>query len=359
MRIRRSPRETKSDAVRDGVRLHSDGTRTKAMQRDGRGAPGLEEDTATTHDPGAAQGSNRATADAVPDDAVAGHAPGDVAERAREIVRRSKGVQPSPSLLRVEERLRAGDASARQLAQLIEGSPALAARVLRLANSAFYAPLEPVVSLGRAVALLGDVVLRRLILTSLVVLLGAERRSSRQALASARLMGDSVRSAAVARNLAMLSGFEPIEDAFSAALLHDLGHIYLLDDVGDEYAGYLLSPDRDLGIEVELSGTTHIAIGGVFADDWGLPGPVAVVLREHHGPGEERLTRLIHAADLLVRELTDPSIFGDEEDGDEAPTERALVDLGIDPERWVAILPRVRAEFAELLGVFDLSASRS
>src|SRR5204863_4929435 len=125
----------------------------------------------------------------------------DRADRAREILRRAHAVSPSPSLLRVEDHIRRGDSSARQLGQLIEGSPALAARVLRMANSAFYAPIEPVSSLGRAVAMLGETVIRQLVLTSLVLSRRAASRSPREALAAARVMGDAVRTATVARAL--------------------------------------------------------------------------------------------------------------------------------------------------------------
>ncbi|MGD0020084.1 MAG: HDOD domain-containing protein [Candidatus Limnocylindrales bacterium] len=83
-------------------------------------------------------------------------------DRARQIVQHAHAISPSASLLRLEQQLRQGDSNARQLARLIDGSPALAARVLRMANSAFYAPAEPVTTLSRAVALLGDTVLRQL-----------------------------------------------------------------------------------------------------------------------------------------------------------------------------------------------------
>src|SRR5271157_5575409 len=110
-------------------------------------------------------------------------------DRARQIVQHAHAISPSASLLRLEQQLRQGDSNARQLAKLIDGSPALAARVLRMANSAFYAPAEPVTTLSRAVALLGDTVLRQLVLTSLIVSRRAGNRSPREALAAARLTG--------------------------------------------------------------------------------------------------------------------------------------------------------------------------
>ena len=123
-------------------------------------------------------------------------------DRAREILRKAHAVSPSPSLLRIEEQTRRGDGSSRQLASLIEGSPALAARVLRMANSAFYAPLDQVSSLNRAVTMLGETVIRQLVLTSLVLSRRSGLRSPEEALATARVMGDAVRAAAICRALA-------------------------------------------------------------------------------------------------------------------------------------------------------------
>jgi HD-like signal output (HDOD) protein len=277
-------------------------------------------------------------------------------DRAREIVRAAHTLGPSPSLLRIEEQLRSSDSSARQLAKLIEGSPALAARVLRMANSAFYAPLEPVVSLNRAVAMLGDIVLRQLVLTSLVMARGAGRRNARQALAAARLTGDAVRSAVVARALAISTKAAPRDDAFAAGLLHDLGHVYLLDSVGDAYAEHLLGAGTaigDLEREMELAATTHQEVGAVFAYEWNLPAAVASVLWEHHAPPAPNLIGLVAVSDILISDFAAHRAEHMAEAAEAA--DAALIAIGSTREAWDAALPRVREEIAELMTVFELT----
>jgi HD-like signal output (HDOD) protein len=279
---------------------------------------------------------------------------GDVARR---IVRRADAISPSPSLLRIEGHLRRGDTSARQLGRLIEGSPALAARVLRLANSAFYAPSVPVVGLSRAVVLLGDTVLRQIVLTSLITSRRATARTPRQLLAAARLMGDAVRSAVVCRVLAGATRLAAPDDAFAAGLLHDLGHIYLLDDDDDRYASYLLEATDswdDLEPEVNLSGTTHTHVGAAFGDAWHLPAAVNAVLLEHHAPQPLSLSAIVAASDWLVRELnstnfTDPQTFSDR-------VEAGLASIGLTRADWESRVPAVRTEYADLLTLFDAGA---
>jgi HD-like signal output (HDOD) protein len=277
-------------------------------------------------------------------------------DRAREIVRAAHTLGPSPSLLRIEEQLRSGDANARQLARLIEGSPALAARVLRMANSAFYAPLEPVVSLNRAVAMLGDTVLRQLVLTSLVMARGAGRRNARQALAAARLTADAVRSAVVARSLAMATKAVVADEAFAAGLLHDLGHVYLLDAVGDAYAEYLLAAGTTIGDmerEMELAATSHQEVGAVFAYEWNLPSAVAAVLWEHHAPAARTLIGIVAGSDVLIADFA--SHRPEAADESRADADAALVAVGLTREAWEAMLPKVRADISELMTVFELT----
>ena len=272
--------------------------------------------------------------------------------KAREIVQRSLGAHAPPGLLRLEQRLRTGDASARELARLVEGTPPLAARVLRLANSVMYSPIEPVMNLPRAVAMIGNTILRQLVLTFLIMIRGSGRRSQQQERAAERLMTESIRAAAVARHLAALSGLSHPDDAFAAALIHELGHVYLLDTVGDPYAAYLLGADTDIGREIQLSGTTHLEVGVALAHDWQLPRAIQVVLSEHHRQSVDPLIRLIAHADRIAPELAVPAASPDSLSPAAAA---ALAELRIDRRRWSTLVPAIRREAKELLAVFEVA----
>jgi len=95
-------------------------------------------------------------------------APAPPVDAAEAIVRRSAGLAPSASLIRLEARLRSGSASVAELGRLTEGSPALAARVLRLANSVFYSARQPILALNRAIVVIDDIVLRQVVLHAIV-----------------------------------------------------------------------------------------------------------------------------------------------------------------------------------------------
>lgn len=279
-------------------------------------------------------------------------------EVARELVQRIHTVNPSPSLLRLEGELRQGDASARRLSQLIEGSPALAARVLRVANSAFYAPPTSVVSLNRAVVLLGNALLRQLVLTSLIASRQALGRSPRQALAVARLMGDAVRSAVVCRSLADAKRTVPPDDAFSAGLLHDLGHIYLIDGMGDPYAAHFiqsLGQCDGMERELELTGTTHQDVGAIFAAEWNLPPVIQETMRNHHAPRPGSLAAIIRASDWLVVQLNNTA--GVDSTTVSMKVDESLGRIGLDGAGWAARVQAARSSYGELLSLFDTLAA--
>ena len=202
--------------------------------------------------------------------------------------------------------------------------------------------------------------LRQLVLTSLIVSRRAGNRSPREALAAARLTGDAVRAAVVGKTLAQMSRSVDPDTAFASGLLHDLGHVYLLDDVGERYASYLLDPHAhdarnaagQLEMEIELSGTTHQDVGAVFAYEWNLPPVIARVLWDHHVPSPGSLGALIAGSDVLLRELSYPAMVDAADQQFEG--DGVLAALNLTRERWEERTAAVREAFSELLSIFDV-----
>jgi HD-like signal output (HDOD) protein len=170
-------------------------------------------------------------------------------------------------------------------------------------------------------------------------------------------MGDAVRAAAICRDLAGLTRISSPDEAFSTGLLHDLGHIYLLDDVSASYAAYLLAgyAGDSLVREEELAGTTHQDVGAAFAFDWNLPDGIASAMREHHNAPPMSLPALVHAADTIVRELnhSDPNAV----DASAAAVDVALGAIGVERATWAARVDKVRDEYGSLLTLFESMAA--
>jgi putative nucleotidyltransferase with HDIG domain len=182
------------------------------------------------------------------------------------------------------------DLDAAGMARLIGAAPVLAATVMRVANSAFYGLRGRIGSLPRAVATLGTEAIRGIVLAASLRHLG--RQLDTPVLDGGEWLAHSVSTALAARRLA-LAHAEPqdAETAFVAGLLHDLGWAVFaatqplatracLDDLA-------AAPDRGAprcaGIERQHFGVTHAECGALVAAHWGLPEPIVLAIREHHG----------------------------------------------------------------------------
>lgn len=170
--------------------------------------------------------------------------------------------------------LRDPDSTAAQIADVVGQDPTVAARVLRLSNSAYYSGGREITDLRTAVTRLGHNALRQLVLASEVFSAGPEADELRdRALRISQLAGK------------LLAG--PSADlAATAGLLAEVG---------------LLLP-RNAGIDPAV--TPYSATGAYLLGLWGLPGPIVEAVAFHDRPSRVRgsfwVTGAVHVAAALV-----------------------------------------------------------
>jgi len=229
-----------------------------------------------------------------------------------ELGRRTLGASALPSVpcvyAELTEVLESGSAGASDAARVIERDIALSAKVLQLANSAYFGRRTPVSTITGAVAYLGVEILRTLVLQAEVF---------RAFTVNPPIPGFDVgtlhqHSLNVARLAAQLVGDRPgREEAFTAGLLHDVGLLVLASQSRGELAE-VLSEARSSGrhvFEVELDrfGATHAEFGAQLLSLWGLPATVTEPVARHHTgrlhnapwPSIEAL----YIANILVEEI--------------------------------------------------------
>jgi putative nucleotidyltransferase with HDIG domain len=217
------------------------------------------------------------------------------------------------------------DSSARDIQAVLERDPSLASHVLRMSNSALFAPVEPVVSLPQAVSRLGMSTIRNLSLA--VALQGRLFRGKQHEQMARAVWSHSALTAVFARDVARRMRCNG-EAAFLWGLMHDVGRplVYqaalerpeLLESSGAE--GPLLEAAMD---------AFHGRVGARLVRAWGLPYPIAVIVGCHHDPdaaGEHarggRITRL---ADLLAHWALEDAL-----DVDDFPRDdHVIADLGM------------------------------
>lgn len=187
----------------------------------------------------------------------------------------------------------------RRIRLLVSEDPALAAQVLRLANSALFGRRGEVTDLLSALTLIGLDRLRALVLTYGVRHLFRPVARLPQARAIWR---HSLATAILAADLALDQDGDMME-FYTAGLLHDLGRLVLLASEPEAYAILLeqaCGPVHSLELERELFGLPHCDAGARAMRRYGLPEPLAEAARLHHHADPLELSRTSPDAALVA-----------------------------------------------------------
>jgi HD-like signal output (HDOD) protein/CheY-like chemotaxis protein len=170
-------------------------------------------------------------------------------------------------------------------AAVIAGDPAMALRVIALANSSAYSRGSHVESLRRAVVQIGLRNIRQTVLTfGIVDRFGA---CALTAEVNRREFWEHAYSCAVtASEIAHTINPPGADAAFLAGLLHDLGRAVLADVLGDVYASVLQTARRLQlpleQVETKLLGLNHAQVMASLLERWGLPATIADPILSHH-----------------------------------------------------------------------------
>jgi len=178
-----------------------------------------------------------------------------------------------------------------RLAGVMRLDETMTGMVLRLANSAYYAPAQRISDITRAVAYLGQSNVKQLLLSASVSYL-VRRPLPGYGFGRGELWTHAVGVAAGARYLAAPLGHSMAESAYTAGLLADIGML-ALDSLLQERSipNLNVRAAPTLELEREYLGVDHATLGAEIANRWNLP-PL-IIERPHRRcvPGEERHRR--------------------------------------------------------------------
>lgn len=201
----------------------------------------------------------------------------------------------------------------REIVALVEREPGLAARILKVANSAYYGQSRNIATLERALMILGVDAVRG-IAAAACLDRSISRRSHIAGIDPRTLVTHSVASAFAAEQLAKTSGRASASEAFMAALLHDFGVPVQerLDAEGVEALIQALRNDPQAeasALERSLVKVSHAHCAQVIFESWNLPASIALAARHHDdpagapGPARE-LTTIVHVAIQIAIEAS-------------------------------------------------------
>lgn len=184
------------------------------------------------------------------------------------------------------------------LATLVALDPAFTAQLLTVATSPPYRRETPLITLEQSLAPLGRPLLRSLASCMAVRHPHAQTGYGRN-FDHPGFWRHSLRVAALARSLADAVGYEDVEEAYLAGLLHDIGQLLLVGGVG-ELCGILpgdSAPETGFAGSTQIpGGIDHALVGASLIDSWRLSSFMADAVLFHRFPAEQ-----ISSAELLCR----------------------------------------------------------
>ncbi len=198
--------------------------------------------------------------------------------------------------------------TARDLHNIIKNDPALATKILKVVNSAFYGLPGQISEIDRAIVLLGLSAVKNIAISaSIARLFSAEKISD--AFSARDIWKHSVAVAVATRQFCTHTGKKAFaEEAFLAGLIHDLGLLVERQAFPDQLTQVIKEatkgerPFRD--IETEIIGTDHQALGAALAAKWKFPRGLQTVVGYHHkvdnlSDDQRVLPTMVYAADVM------------------------------------------------------------
>lgn len=230
----------------------------------------------------------------------------DVEQRLQRLVREVRDLPALPeSTLKVMHLTDDPRTNAADIARALSVDQAMTARLLKLANSAFYGGMRRVATVTDAVVLLGQRTVRNMAMAlSCQEMLG--RALPGYGMNTGDLWRHSFCCAYAAQCLARRAGYRVAEEAFVGGLLHDIGKVIINLYLQAEFAKVsklaALASLPFMEAERLVLGFDHAEAGARVLEKWNLPAPLVASVRFHHAPQDQPapspLTAIVHLADV-------------------------------------------------------------
>lgn len=223
------------------------------------------------------------------------------------LIAAARSLDPMPrSVARLATVIARGDWAIAEIEDVVSFDAALTVRLLQFANSAASASLIPVATVRSAVIRVG--------VGTLLAFAAATttRQQLRCAIREHDLAEDDLwkHSVAAALGAELLQPFVNVPvppEAFTAALLHDVGKLITARFIDSAHLEALHAARQDLSlteaeIEYQVLGVTHAALGALIAREWLLPDRLVRGIEFHQTPdvGCDLLGDVTHVANAAA-----------------------------------------------------------
>lgn len=261
----------------------------------------------------------------------------------------------------VGEVLRLADdpnANQRELERAFEQDPAMTAKILKVANSAYYGGVN-VPTIGRAISFLGMSSIRSLVVGISFQQMTGNRSESKQ-FDRISFWQHSIATAVACRVLAKLKLPAKGEELYCVGMMHDIGLLVFERFLPVEFDAAIENSIRTgkplAVVEKETLGFDHAEVGGILAEKWGLNDLMRQGIRYHLDPKGDN--QFFESTQIVATAAQIANLCGYPGAGAIAPVDTAKVarTTGLPAEQIPIIQQVVTQEVAKVQGSLNIAA---
>jgi HD-like signal output (HDOD) protein len=273
------------------------------------------------------------------------------------LIAKARDLEPLPaSATRLAAVVARKEVDTQEVVSVVSLDQALTARLLRVANSVMSASLTPIKTVKQAVVRIGNATVLA------IAVAGGVRRRMKESVPEYGMTEDSLWRHSVAAALATEEikrrSVSPVPvEAFTAALLHDVGKLVLARFLAPEILTLVGRAQGEGGLtrleaEAELLGVQHAELGGLIAQHWGLPEGIVGGVTYHHVPelGRSVVCDVVCVANEIAKGVRFAPVPQPLRAEDHAPV---FARLGITPELLPELCAAVSNRFLAVLAQFE------
>ncbi len=210
---------------------------------------------------------------------------------------------------KIHEMIAGSNASAKEIADVIETDQVIATEVLKIANSAYYGMIGKISSIQRALIVLGFNTLGEIV--TLVGIKGTLNRTLPGYGYDTKELWNHSLSVAIGAKIIAESKYPALKnEAYTAGLIHDVGKIILDPYVlmlKDQIELYMEKEEKTyLEAEDHFFSFNHADVASGICEKWNIPEFLANAIKCHHSPAKSQkneLAYILHMADQSARLL--------------------------------------------------------
>jgi diguanylate cyclase (GGDEF)-like protein len=245
-----------------------------------------------------------------------------------------------------------------KVADTVSADPAIAAKVMRIANSAMYARRRQSTNLRQALIVLG--LNATLTLALSFTLVSSLRKDASKGFDFDAYWKRAILAATWGKLLASELGRRDAEEVFLASLLQDIGMLAIDKIAPETYNGlstFQLEHQRVAQHEMTCLTTDHRTIGAWMLKNWNMPGALIRGVQHSHDPGaggvEQEFKEFVRCV-ALSGDLADVWLSDQSETGIRRVGSLVNTHLGLPPPRLLEMFTTIREQIPVAESLFDV-----